>query len=1192
MTIISWQPKHIAWLSITVLLTVHPMLAVAQVAKDAISFNRDIRPILSEHCYACHGPDTGQRKAGLRLDIEEEAKKALKSGNHAIVPHKTSESELVARIRTADQDDIMPPQEFGKPLNEAQKSLLETWIQKGAAWEGHWAYITPNRPDVPAVKDSTWARNPIDHFIRAKQETADLTPSAQASKTSLIRRVSLDLTGLPPSVDEIDAFMEDNSEEAYDKLVDRLLDSEHYGERQAMFWLDLARYGETQGFHHDSHRDMWHWRDWVINAYNENKPFDEFTIEQLAGDLLPNPSTDQLVATGFHRNEMTTSEGGALPEEYSVKYVVGRVDTTARVWLGTSLACAECHDHKYDPISQEDYYRFFAYFNNVPEDGLDRGLNPRPRVSLSSKDQDKKLATLNQEYEALKIAHAGMVKPPNKSYDKEQRSWITELEKNGLSEWIPQVPSAAQSSRGSKLSWDETGAITATDTLPDKDTYTIKIHTDQTQITGIRLEALPQSDAPHEKAGRSENGDFVLTRFDVSARLQPGGPNEGDSPQPSMTSWRHVGPFPINEKSSDPLAETHGPESNLDFDASYGPQKLRWTKPASDLGTQIQAHAQSPGVHFVACEVAAATPTLAHLQIQTALGLRIWANWQQISPKDSQNPDHHQLFQIPLKTGANRLLIKFHSAQEAPQLTATLTDPNLEEKAIKLSKAASSFDRSRYAIGGTLDEKIETGWSVWGDGDQGKFTEYAWFRPENPFGYDGGTAITLRLEFNSPLKKRLLGKFRIALSTADGIDQFIQLPQNIRREIVSVADKRKAAHDESVQIYYREQFVDEAKQIKKLLDEKRKERDSFKNSLPVAMVMGSREKRKDTFVLVRGEYNNPSQKVEPGVPSALFPSNPTVDETRLDLAKWLVDPKHPLTSRVIINHYWQQFFGTGIVKTAEDFGSQGEWPSHPELLDWLAKEFVESGWNIKHMHKLIVTSATYRQESKVTADHLAKDPGNRFLARFPRLRLEAEAIRDLAMSASGLLDSTVGGPSIYPYQPPGLWEQVAFQGTRKWVQSEGDKNYRRGLYVYWRRSVPYASFVTFDAPSRETCTVKRPRTNTPLQALVLMNDPVYVEAARAFGLRIMNEGGDKLDDRIRFAFRVALGRQPEPSELSEMRQAYLVELNHFESDRPAANQLVHVGASSPPVETDICELAAWTIIGNILLNLDETITKG
>jgi hypothetical protein len=1159
---------------------------------DEISFNQDIRPILSEHCYACHGPDEGQRKAGLRLDIEEEALKTLKSGNRAILPGSQSESQLIARIQSDDLDEIMPPPKHGKPLNSRQKDLLAGWIQKGAKWEGHWAYISPKRPALPELKNPEWANNPIDNFIKAKHEAQNLPSSSEAPKTKLIRRASLDLTGLPPSVEEIDAFLEDDSEEAYESLVDRLLDSKHYGERQAMFWLDLARYGETQGFHHDAHRDMWHWRDWVINSYNDNKPFDEFTIEQLAGDLLPNPSNDQLVATGFHRNEMTTSEGGALPEEYSVKYVVGRVDTTARVWLGTSLACAECHDHKYDPISQKDYYRFFAYFNNVPEDGLDRGKNPRPRVSLSDKDQDNRLQELSREHDALKLAHTGIVTPPNETYDEKQKEWVSVLEAEGLKNWSALTPSKATANNGSELEWDANQIITAKGTLPDKDEYTLEFHTDQTDITALRLEAIPDLDLDHGKSGRSEDGDFVLTRFEVSSRTASKADISNNSQQPTFESWRQIGPFEASKEQEQPLDIAFGPESNLDFTTSYQPSNQTWSEASKDLAALTKDSLNEPGIYYFASEVVSKHATTANVQIETKSDLHLWSNWKQIQTTKTEGGSNEQRFKLPLEPGLNRLLVKLHVTETASQFSAQISDPSRESKSIKIETASASLERSRYGISGTLDDKIETGWSVWNDGDAGKQTEYAWFKAEKPFGTEGGTAIRVKLSFNSPLKKRLLGKFRLAISTSTNLNHFLELPQNIKAELVKLSDGRIPSPPQSVQVHYREQNIEEAKQIKKLLDAKRKERDNFKNALPVAMVMGNREKMKDTFMLVRGEYNNPGEKVSPGIPSALFPTKPQADQNRLALAKWLVDPDHPLTSRVIVNHYWQQFFGTGIVKTPEDFGSQGEWPSHPELLDWLAKEFVESGWDIKHMHKLIVTSATYRQDSMILPSLLEQDSGNRSLSYFPRMRLEAEAIRDVAMAASGLLDTSIGGESIYPYQPPGLWEQVAFQGTRKWNQSEGEKNYRRGLYVYWRRSIPYASFVTFDAPSRETCTVKRPRTNTPLQALVLMNDPVYVEAACSFGLRIMTEGGDKLDERLRFAFRVALSRAPSDDELSELRQAFLVELSHFESDRPAANQLVHVGESSPPLETDICELAAWTIIGNILLNLDETITKG
>ncbi len=1153
-----------------------------------ISFNRDIRPILSEHCYACHGPDEGQRKAGLRFDLEEEALIKLKSGHRAIVPGDRSTSHLVHRITATDPDEVMPPPEHDKPLNESQKQLLQAWIEQGAQWEGHWAYIRPQRPELPETSDTTWARNPIDQFIKAKHDALGLSTNEEASKETLIRRASLDLTGLPPSVEEIDAFLEDDSEAAYDGLIDRLLDSDHYGERQAQFWLDLARYGETQGFHHDRHRDMWHWRDWVIQAYNDNKPFDEFTIEQLAGDQLPDPSNDQLVATGFHRNEMTTSEGGALPEEYSVKYVVGRVDTTARVWLGTSLACAECHDHKYDPITQKEYYQFFAYFNNVPEDGLDRGMNPRPRVSLSSKAEDQKLAELNQQLDALTLAHRNIVEPANREYDEAQEEWAAQLIRHGVEEWTPIIPFETKSRNGSRFHLENDGTVKVSGTVSEKDDYSLMLHTTLTNITAIRLEAIPDEDSPHEKAGRSPEGDFVLTRLQVQTRPASNPERLKATPDLMLHSWRVIGPFP---EETNPLDHPYGPESNLDFEARFSPDDLKWSPSFPTLEQALKESKPSKGVYYISGSIRCDHPTEGRLTLDTPHPHRLWANWKQIETEGDESKSKDAA--LPLRKGDNPFLLKLHALVSEPiPLAIRVSDPSQAFVDHKIKTAAASRERSRYGVQGTLDEKIETGWSVWGDGKIGTHREYAWFQFEQPLGHPAGTAIAVKLSFNSPLKGRLLGRFRLALSNSDGLTKFVGLPQNIRTELVHLADERNAEPASSLSVYYREQFVSEAKQLKKLMDAKRSERDRYRNDLPVAMVMGERDKKKDTFLLVRGEYNNPSEKVEPGVPLALFPEQTQIEPNRLALAKWLVDPDHPLTSRVIVNHYWQQFFGTGIVKTSEDFGSQGEWPSHPALLDWLAREFVESGWNIKHIHKLILTSSTYRQSARVSSRQLELDPGNRYLTRFPRLRLEAEGIRDMAMAVSGLLDRRIGGESIYPYQPPGLWEQVAFQGTRKWEQSSGEDNYRRGLYVYWRRSVPYASFVTFDAPSRETCTVKRPRTNTPLQALVLMNDPVYVEAARAFGLRIMKEGGEKLDQRVQFAFRTALGRPPSDVELTNIRQAFLVELSHFTTDRPAANQLIHVGASDPPLDTDICELAAWTIIGNILLNLDETITKG
>ena len=1167
-------------------------LAADSPKADPVSFNREIRPIFSEHCYACHGPDAGQRKAGLRLDIEEEALKALKSGNRAVVPGNPSAGALMFRITAEDPDERMPPPEHEKPLSPKQIDRLKRWIAEGAQWERHWAYLPPKRPALPSLQQTGWARNEIDHFIQAEQEKRGLKPSPEAPKAKLIRRASLDLIGLPPSVAEIEAFLKDDSEEAYDQLIDRLLDSKHYGERQALFWLDLARYGETQGFHHDRHRDMWHWRDWVIRAYNENNPFDEFTIEQLAGDLLPNSTSEQKIATGFHRNEMTTSEGGALPEEYSVKYVVGRVDTTARVWLGTSLACAECHDHKYDPVSQEDYYRFFAYFNNVPEDGLDRGMNPRPRLSLKTDAQEKQLQTLTQELNALELAYANLVNSPNETYNAGQKLWMDKLENAGRKNWRFLEPLAATTANRSELAWNAEHILTASGTLPNKEVYTIDFYTDLPAVTGIRLEAIPDENSG--QIGRAKNGDFVLTRLEVSSRPT----NRAElarASSPAFARWRLIGPFGNRIPSSQLLDTIFGPETHLDFNAAFGEERRQWSDPTGDLNEALKTLQGKTGAVYLAGSIAAQDSMETTLRLNTPLPHRLWVNLAEVPA-----PAENERLKISLQKGQNSILLKLALDGGSPKIQPTLLAEQAPWNPVKLKAAAASRERPRYGIQGALDGKIETGWSVWEKEPQGRDAEYAWFQTDKPLNAKGG-ALRIQLSFRSPLPQRLLGKFRLAVTDSAAIGDWIALPQNIRTDLIQFLDRQSSQPPASVQVHYRENFVEEARQLKKLLNAKKKQRADFENSLPVAMIMEERETPKDTFVLIRGEYNNPGKKVKPGLPAALYPefeeppkrktNGKTQQGNRLDLARWIVDPGHPLTSRVIVNHYWQQFFGTGIVKTAEDFGSQGEWPSHPKLLDWLAREFVESGWNVKHMHKLILTSATYRQDSKILPQHLRLDPENRKLSRFPRIRLEAEAIRDLALFAGGLLDQTIGGESVYPYQPPGLWERLAFQGTRKWEQSQGGKNYRRGLYVYWRRSVPYASFVAFDAPSRETCTVQRPRTNTPLQALVLMNDPVYIEAARSLGIRILTEGGSTSEDKIRFACQTVLSRHPLPQELNQLRQAYLDELRHFESNRVAANQLIHVGASEPPLDADVCELAAWTIIGNILLNLDETITK-
>ena len=768
-------------------------------------YNRQVAPILSNNCFKCHGPDASHRQGGLRLDVPDAPLKPADSGTTTVVPGKPDLSELVRRIFSTDPDELMPPPDSDRRLKPEDKELLKTWIAQGAKFQMHWSFVPPQRPPLPQVANTAWPRNAIDHFILARLEAAGLQPAREADKTTLIRRLTLDLTGLPPTLAEIDAFLADTSDQPYERLVDRLLANPHYGERLALDWLDAARFADTHGFHIDSGRDMTRWREWVIDAFNQNQPFDQFTVEQLAGDLLPDATLEQKVASGFNRNHMINFEGGAIPQEYHNAYIIDRVNTTGTVWLGLSVACVQCHDHKFDPISQKEYYQLYAFFHNVPENGLDGSKgNAAPLIRAPSADQQRRADELAAAIE--------------------------------------------------------------------------------------------------------------------DAESQPAGP--------------------------------------------------------------------------------------------------------------------------------------------------------LAAKLAELKEAQAALDKQ----------------------------------------------------------------------------------------------------------------------------------------IPTSMVMQEMAQPRDTFVLVRGQYDKFGEKVTAGVPAFLPPLPEGAPNNRLGLAQWLVHPGHPLTARVTVNRFWQMIFGTGLVKTAEDFGSQGELPSHPDLLDWLAVEFqtpaqspgteVKQAWNVKALVKLMVMSATYRQSSAVTPDLLANDPENRLLARGPRHRLPAEFIRDQALAVSGLLNDQIGGPSVSPYQPPGIWEELASRADGKnwtaqeYTQSHGRDLYRRSMYTFWKRTAPPPSLVTFDAPDRETCVVRRARTNTPLQALVLMNDPTYVEASRKLAERMLTEGGETVEQRIAFGFRLATARLPRDREVDVLKNVLQRQREIFRQNAEAATRLLAVGEAPRNDKLDAAELAAWTMAASTILNLDETLTKG
>lgn len=814
------------------------LLTRGVVAAPPIDYDRDVRPILSENCFKCHGFDAGQRQAGLRLDTPEGATRRLPSGRTALTPRSLTASEIVERLRASDSRQ-MPPVYSRKHVTPAEIKIIERWIAQGAKYDPHWAFVAPKRPMPPVVKRISWPRNAVDRFVLAKQEAAGLTPSTEADKRTLIRRLSFDLTGLPPTPAECATFVADKRSDAYERLVDRLLASPHYGERMALQWLDLARYADTHGFHIDSGREMWPWRDWVINAFNQNKSYDQFIVEQLAGDLLPHATRDQRVATGFNRNHPIDFEGGAIPEEYQTAYIVDRIDTTATAFMGLTMRCAQCHDHKYDPISQKEYYRFYAFFNNITEKGLDGNTgNAVPYLKLPTSEQQASL-----------------------------------------------------------------------------DAFT------------SRIAALEASTQPREK--------------------------------------------------------------------TFTPQVVNWTRIALRIGL--------------------------------------------------------------------------------------LTDTPSPEQSEALTRA--------YV----------------------------------------------------------------------------------------------AQHD----TLYKQQIAD--------LDEIRRKMADLDKSIPTTMVMEEREKQRDTFLLIRGQYDHLGEKVTCGVPAMLPPLPAGVPANRLALARWLVAPNHPLTARVAVNHFWQMLFGNGLVRTAENFGLQGERPTHPELLDWLATEFVRSGWKVRAMMRLLVTSATYRQSSVQTPLLRERDPENRLLARAPRFRLCAEMIRDQALAQSGLLVPKIGGPSVKPYQPEGLWEEISFKGSfsqQYFVQDHGEALYRRSMYTFWKRTCPPPALQIFDAPEREFCLVRRSVTNTPLQALTLMNDPTYMEASRKLAERIMTEGGLWPAQRIRFAFLLLLSRPPTSREQSILLSHYEKQLGAFHTHPDDARKLLSIGESKRKATLEASELAAWTTVASILLNLDETITRG
>jgi hypothetical protein len=1075
-------------------------VAPAQVAVKPVDFNRDIRPILSDTCFKCHGPDEKQRMANLRLD-DTEGLFVDRGGYRIIVPGNAAQSKLYQKISSKDESFLMPPTYSGRTLTAKQIELIKAWIDQGAKWEMLWSFVPPKRPPVPEVKDKAWPRNPIDNFILARLETEGLKPSPETDKATLLRRVYFDLTGLPPTPAEIDAFLADHSPDAYEKRVNQLLASPHYGERMAMPWLDMARYSDTHGYHIDSLRDMWAWRDWLIKAFNQNMPYDEFTIEQIAGDLLPNATQDQKIASGFNRNHMITLEGGAIPEEYHVEYVVDRVSTTSTAFLGLTMGCARCHDHKFDPITQKDFYRFFAFFNTVPERGLDGFTgNAVPVLPMPSHDQQQQLDSFN-----TRIANA-LAALPEKEILAQRTDWqrsalasLPEPTREGLTAYFP-------------LDSDLTDAS--------------GFHHDGKAVRG---------EVVYEEAAVAKGADF-------SPETQVSFGNSGDfaRAQPfSLGLWaRPSGVVAINFLQKRTAGEHWQGWELVDDTPKYdGRQRVmahivlrlanRWPDDAMEVQTKDPVQLDS----------------LRHLLIAydgsgKASGIEFHVDGKRVEAatlKDQLRGDFRTA--APLEAGDQSLGTPFEGRMDDLRIyNRKLSDSEVEDLAIRLPARALLM-----ALDGRPAQEI------------------AALQPEKP-------------------------------------------PEDVQIGMADKAETKEAKEkglEEGRQTRLTEYFLkygapEKERQLYAQLKELRTEKEKLEDAVPTVMIMAEMKKPRDTFVLGRGQYDNPKDKVSAGVPAFLPPMAPGLPTNRLGLAKWIVNPANPLAARVAVNHYWEEYFGTGIVKTSEDFGSQGEQPSNPLLLDWLATEFVRVGWDVKAMQRLIVTSATYRQSSRVAPELVERDPENRLLAHGPRFRLPAELIRDNALAVSGLLDDRIGGPSVYPYQPKGLWEEMAFGSGfsgQTYTESTGRDLYRRSMYTIWKRTVPPAALVTFDAPDREKCTARRSVTNTPLQALVLLNDPTYVEAARFLAARMLTQGGKTDAARINYAFRLATGRIPDPQERAVLVEAAQAALADYRLHSGEATALLNVGASRSDPKLDPKELAAWTTVAGIILNLDETITK-
>jgi mono/diheme cytochrome c family protein len=992
-------------------------------ASGTVEFVRDVQPILAQNCYDCHGAH--KHESQLRWDNKEIA---MQGGEHGpdIIAGRSAESRVIQLVSGAVPDLVMPPK--GDRLTAQQIGILRAWIDEGVPWpesasvkaidpRKHWAFKAPTRPPLPSVKNKHWPRNAIDNFVLAKLEAEKLRPSPEADRATLLRRISLDLTGLPPTIQELGDFLADRSPDAYEKQVGRLLASPHYGECWARHWLDVARYADSNGYEKDLTRSIWPYRDWVINAYNSNLPFDQFAIDQLAGDLLPDATQADKVATGFLRNSLLNEEGGIDPEQFRNEAIIERMDVLGKAFLGVTLNCCQCHDHKYDPISQKEYYRLFAFLNNDDEPEMEVADPP----TQAKRDAiERKIAEIQDQ------AMAQYTDLPQK-----MEAWEKEM-KAMEGTWTVLEPLTFYASVGTKFTKLDDNSLLATGSNPDVSQYTVTAKTHLKGITGFRLEALADANLPYNGPGRAASGNFVLTEFTIEAS------------------------------------------------------------------------------------------------------------------SDSPNPVTNQ---------------------------------------VALQNATADFSQEGFPVAAAIDGIItnKTGWAVQDLPGRTNCNRQAVFETKEAVGWDGGTVLKFTLNHGYG-GQHALGRFRLSVTSAPRPLRADPISEHARTLLAVAPQLRTLGQRRELFDFYR--LTDpRMTEVGKMIDDEQRQWPHG----PTTLVMAARDHPRETHIFIRGDSQKPGPLVTPGVP-AIFPALPKgAPLNRLTLAQWMVDKRHPTVARVMVNRIWQEYFGRGIVATSEDFGTQGDPPTHPELLDWLACEFMDSGWDVKHIQRLIAESATYRQSSVVNPSLRERDPYNQLLARGPRVRVDGEVVRDIALSASGLLDGQIGGPPVYPPIPDGVLT-LGYGSPMAWETKPGDRH-RRALYTFVKRSVPYPSLQVFDAPTGESPCPRRVRSDTPLQALTTMNDPVFVEAAQAMALRVWEHGGKDDRARLNFAFELCAGRQPEPKEMAVLSSLLHDENQFFENRTARAVQVATVDVKNPPQDVNLEKVAAWTMVTRVLLNMDETITK-